>query len=340
MSKVPAKGRAGGQARAEALEPSRRTAIARQAAQARWGAKATHKGSFKPAFGVDVDCYVLDDEKRTAVVSQTGMGRALGLSVRGNAFPRFVASRAMTKVASAELSEKLQKPLKFQWGTGGAEQPPSIVHGFDSGLLIDLCNAIIAAEASGRLPKRYAGIAIQAHIIVGATAKRGIESLVYALAGYDPTVEEVIAAFKLYVKEEAKKYEPEFPDELYKQWHRLYGFPVHSRGKPWYFSRLTVDHIYYPLAESSGKLLFLLKALKYRDGTRRKKLFQFLSEIGARALRIHLGRVLEMAESSATRYEYEAKIAHRFGGQQELDLGDPSPSTSSRQPSEQSQTAA
>jgi hypothetical protein len=40
-----------------------------------------------------------------------------------------------------------------------------------------------------------------------------------------------------------------------------------------------------------------------------KKLFQFLNEIGARVLGRHLGRVLEMAEDAATKWEYEAKIA-------------------------------
>jgi hypothetical protein len=53
---------------------------------------------------------------------------------------------------------------------------------------------------------------------------------------------------------------------------------------------------------------------------RQKKLFQFLNAIGARALRIQLGRVLEMAESSQNRYVYENKIIERFGGQQELEL--------------------
>jgi hypothetical protein len=143
---------------------------------------------------------------------------------------------------------------------------------------------------------------------------------VYALAGYSPATEEVIAAFKLYVQEEAKKYESEFPNELYMQWHRLYQIPITGHGKPWQFKHLIVNHIYYPLAKSSGKLYGLLKALKAKDGDQRKKLFQFLNEIGARALRMQLGRVLEMCESSKDKGTYEAKIVERFGGQQELDL--------------------
>ena len=42
-------------------------------------------------------------------------------------------------------------------------------------------------------------------------------------------------------------------------------------------------------------------------------------------IRMHLGRVLEMAESSNDRFAYERKIVERFGGQQELELVMPTP---------------
>jgi hypothetical protein len=280
--------------------------------------KATHRGNLQDQLGIDVECYVLDDQKKTAVISQTGMARALGLSHRANALPRFLTNKVMTENGGAELLQKMENPLKFQWGTGGAGIPPSTIHGFDSSLLIDICNAIISAEK--KLGERYANVARQAHIIVGASARLGIRDLVYALAGYNPTTEEIIAAFKLYVQQEARKYEPEFPSDIYVHWHRLYGLPVPMRGKPWQFKFLTVRHIYFPLAKSNGKILELLRALKAKDGDRQKKLFQFLNIIGARALRIHLGRILEMAEDSASRTEYENRVHNRFGGQLELDL--------------------
>jgi hypothetical protein len=50
-----------------------------------------------------------------------------------------------------------------------------------------------------------------------------------------------------------------------------------------------------------------------------------LNEIGARALGQHLGRVSEMAESSADKWEYESKIAQRFGFEQQLELPIPLP---------------
>jgi P63C domain len=228
-----------------------------------------------------------------------------------------------------KFSKKSKIPFKFHTFTTGIERgrsdPRMVVHGYDAALLIDICKAIITIESEGNLYNRHKRIAAQAHIILGASAKAGIRQLVYALAGYNPTAEEVIAAFKLYVQEEARKYEQEFPNELYLVWHRLYDIPVPVRGKPWQFKHLTIKHIYFPLAKSSGKVLELLRALKSDDGDRQKKLFQFLNDLGARLLRIHIGRVLEMAESSNSRAAYENRIVERFGGQQELELIIPVP---------------
>ena len=61
------------------------------------------------------------------------------------------------------------------------------------------------------------------------------------------------------------------------------------------------------------------------------------SRIGARrrgsspALRMYLGRVLEMAESSLDRATYEQKVNERFGVEQQLDLPMPMPTSEQRQ---------
>ncbi|WP_186063953.1 P63C domain-containing protein [Burkholderia gladioli] len=310
----------GGVARATSLSKEQRSAIAKKAALARHGLKATHRGNFKEDFGIEVECYVLNDEQKTAVISQRGMGASIGLISGGHAFPRFIAGKSIAPYLGAELKEKIDNPLIFQWSPSGAErQPPSEIKGYDVTILIDVCKAIVEAETAGKLLSSQQGIAKQAHVILNASAKAGIKGLVYALAGYRPEVEEVISAFKAFVQEEAKRYEQEFPSELYMEWHRLYQIPIPVRGKPWQLMHLTRRHVYYPLAKSSGRILELLRALRDKDPGK-KKLFQFLNEVGTRALRMHMGRVLEMAESSATAAEYEGKFAKRFGGQQELDL--------------------
>jgi P63C domain len=311
----------GGVARAFSLTQEQRVGIARKAAVARWGAQATHKGSFQEDFGIDIECYVLDDDKKTAVISQIGMGLALGLAPRGNAFPRFLESKGMQKTVSAQLAEKLANPVKFQWASTGAQgQSNTVVHGYDVTLLIDVCKAIIQADDLGILQFQQKNVAKQAHIIMGASAKSGIENLVYKLAGFDSTKEQAVAAFKLYVREEARDYEKEFPPQLYQQWYRLYQLQPPERNKPWKFKHLTLDQVYKPLAKSNGKILQLAQTQRSNGTERNKRLHQFLSDIGVKALRQHLGELIGIAKLSKDRKEYEKNVEKIFGDQSSFDF--------------------
>lgn len=314
----------GGKARAKSLSAAQRSESARAAVQARWEKagkaplpRATHKGSFKEDFGIDVDCYVLNDEAKTAVISQRGMGEALGLGASGSRLPRFVGGKAISNFVGPELREKLEKPVIFQAQVGGPEALTQ-VHGYDVTDLIDLCKAITMAEAERKLLPHQANVARQAHIILNASAKAGIKGLVYALAGYDATREETITAFKLFVQEEAREYEKEFPDQLYAEWYRLYNLPKPERNKPWKFKHLTVDQVYRPLAKSNGKILKLTKEQRETSKKRHSKLHQFLSEIGVKTLRTHLGQLLGIARISRTQKQYEGHFKTLFDEQLEI----------------------
>jgi hypothetical protein len=324
----------GGEARANKLSAERRSEIARAAIQARWEKagksplpRATHKGNFQKDFGIDVDCYVLNDEAKSAFISQRGMGAALGFSTQGGGrFTKFLNGKSIAPYLGLELREKLAEPVIFQ-GPAAVSGTPIIgkIYGFDVTLLIDVCKAIIAAEADGRLLPNQKGIAKQAHIIVNASAKAGIKGLVYALAGYDATREEIIASFKMYVQDEAREWEREFPEQLYQEWYRLYDLPRPERNRPWKFKHLTVDQVYRPLARSNGKILELTKAQRENAATRYKKLHQFLSDIGVKALRTHLGQLLGIARIAKTQGEYESFFRTLFGVQLEMSFPDAPP---------------
>lgn len=313
----------GGLARAEKLTPDQRSEIARKGALARHSApkvlKAIRMGNFKADLGVNAECYVLNDESRTAVLSQRGIGDVLELvGGGGTAFVRVTSGKTLAEYLSPELIKKIQNPIQFHRFNSGPDvgndaESSGLVYGYSASILIEVCQAIVKANNDGKLKQVQQDLAKRASIILGATANLGIQTLVYKLAGYDATKEQVIAAFKAFVQEEAKKYESEFPVELYLEWARLYG---HKPQRSWKDMHLTIDHVYYPLAKSDGKLLLLLRDAKNSIGDKNKKLFQFLNEVGARALRFQLGRVFDIAENSPTREIYEAEIAKRFGGQQ------------------------
>lgn len=317
-----ATGRAkGGVARAAKLTPERRSEIARKAAIARHGLHATHKGSFKEDFGLDVECFVLDDESKTAVITQRGMGAALGLGEGGSRLPTFLKGKFIAEYLGQELRGKLENPLIFQGPAVGMNTPqPKPMHGYDVTNLIDICKAILAAQADGKLRADQQKLALQAQVIVNASAKAGIKGLVYALAGFDQTRQEIVAAFKFYVKEEAREYEKEFPDQLYAEWYRLYKLPRPGKNKPWKFMHLTNKHVYFPIASSNGKVLELTREMRASSSERRSRLHQFLSEVGVKALRTHLGQLLGIARISKDHAEYERHVNTLFGRQIEMDL--------------------
>jgi len=313
-------GRAKGGAKVAAnMSEAQLKARATKGSIARWGLKATHKGNFKDEFGIEAECYVLNDLEKTAVITQLGMGEILGLGSGGSRLPRFVFNKTMSEYLGPELHEKLKNPVVFHIvsaGQGGASLVKA--NGYDAGILIDICRAILRAKADGK--NINPAVVSQAGIIVGASAKAGIQGLVYALAGYDRTKEEVIEAYKMYVRDEAREYEKEFSPELYEQWYRLYGLVKPERGRPWEFRYLTIDHIYRPLANSHGKVFDLAKSSKAANGETKDKIHQFLSEVGVKALRTQVGKIMGIASVSESRAEYEKFISEKVFGQKPLPL--------------------
>lgn len=310
----------GGKARAEKLTPERRKEIARNAAIVKNGGyKALYKGNFKEVFGFDIECYVLNDTNHTAVISQRGMAQALSLKGGGGtAFQRLLSGKILNTYIGPDIIEKATHPIVFKSNSDG---PGVTVHGFDVTLLIDVCKAIETAASEDKLTANQANTIKASRLILAASAKLGIKELVYKLAGYNSTKEEVIAAFRQYILEEARKWSKEFPDDLYGEWQRLYKIPVPERGRNWEHYHLTLKHIYIPLAKSNGRLLTLLKeAKKESQGKKYDKLHQFLNEVGLTALRAHIWQVVGIAKTSQSKEEYEKRFSLAFGGQLPLDF--------------------
>jgi hypothetical protein len=152
---------------------------------------------------------VLNDPNNTAVVTQLGMGEILGLGSGGSRLPRFVFNKTMSEHIGPEPAEKIKNPVIFQIVSVGQKGNVNTkAHGYDATILIDICRAILQANADGKTINP--AVVTQAGIIIGASAKAGIQGLVYALAGYDRTKEDVIETYKMYVREEAREYEKEF----------------------------------------------------------------------------------------------------------------------------------
>ena len=170
------------------------------------------------------------------------MGKALGLSEGGAKFERTLSSKTISPYLSQNVRDEIDNPIKFI-GFGGEH------HGYDVTLLIDVCNAYLRAEKDGVIENDHPAVK-QSHIILSASAKSGIKGLVYALANYDPTRQEIIDSYKLYVQEEAQEYAKRFPDKLYEAWYKIYQIPKPEKNKPWKFMQ---KHYFGLRVEPNGK---------------------------------------------------------------------------------------
>lgn len=310
------KGKAkGGLARAESLPKEKRSEIARKAAIARWGErplKATHKGNFKDFFGVDAECYILDDQTKTPVVTKTGLARLLGIGELARDIDRLLEAPYMREYGDPELRAKMKKAFNFQYS--GQSKNITNAHGYDITTIVDIGKALIDAKNANALPESRISSAETAQKIINASAKSGIRGLAYALAGYEPEAQEVIEAFKVHVQEEARAWSKVFPDELYYEWYRLYGLKKPEKGgHPIAFRWFTERHIYKPLAKSKGVVFELAKQSRDENGSRSDKIHQFLSEVGDKALRHHIGKVVGMASMSENNEQYESGLKRVFG---------------------------
>jgi hypothetical protein len=83
-----------------------------------------------------------------------------------------------------------------------------------------------------------------------------------------------------------------------------------------------VDQVYKPLARSNGKIFELTRGARENKSARFKRLHQFLSDIGVKALRTHLGQLLGIARIAKSQQEYESYFRILFGQQLEMNFGD------------------
>lgn len=66
-----------------------------------------------PDFGIEGDRYVLNDARKTGVISQWGRAVAFGLSTRDSAFPRFAVRKSIAPYFGADLQEELRTISNF-----------------------------------------------------------------------------------------------------------------------------------------------------------------------------------------------------------------------------------
>lgn len=277
-------------------------------------AKADHKGILRVA-DVSIRCFVLDDETR--VISGRALTEAIGMRGRAQGALRIVAHKTLSKYLSDELKQQILNPIQF---TGFSPNPDLPNSGYEATVLVNICDAILAArDANALKTEQELRYALAADMLIRAFAKVGIIALVDEATGYqaerirkDKTaLQRILAA---YISPELLPWAQRFPPEFYEQLFRLRGWqykPI-SVKKPRYVGKLTSQIVYEKLPPG---ILDELRAKNPTDesGRRKHKHHQFLTDdIGVPHLKDHLLQVIPLMRASPNWKTFERLFARAF----------------------------
>jgi hypothetical protein len=306
----------GGFARAEALSPEERRAIAQRAAAARWAGPvktATHGSLDHPLKigDIEIPCYVLEDATR--VLSQRGLQTGIGMSAGGSSkigeqrLARFLESLAEKGLDVKDLPARIRAPIRFAPPGGGR-----LSYGQEATILADICDVILAARKHDKLQPQQRHIAEQCEILVRGFARVGIIALIDEATGYqeDRAKDALARILEAFIAKELQPWVSTFPTSFYSEIFRLRGltYPSGTVQRPQYFGILTNDIVYKRLAPG---VLDELKRVtpKSAAGRHKQKLFQRLTtNVGYPKLREHLGAVVAIMRLSNHWHDFMAKL--------------------------------
>ncbi|MBK7116299.1 MAG: P63C domain-containing protein [Proteobacteria bacterium] len=321
---LPVQGRAkGGAARAAKLSPEARKAIALKGVEARKEMasipKATHTGNLKLG-EMEIACAVLPDGTR--VLSQRGVGRALGRSFGGGSWkaqadgedsaaavvPFYLNVPALKSFIPNDLLVLMSAPNPYRHSQGGG-----LAYGVSATALPQICDVWLKAREAGALGKNlpHLRVAQKAEMIMRGLAHVGIVALVDEATGYqrDRAKDALAKILEAFVAKELQPYLKTFPAEYYEQLFRLYDLPYPPVGnkswRPGFFGQVTNEVVYSRLAPD------LLPELKKAasKAERKAKLHQWLTQdIGHPKLREHLASIVSIMKLSKTPQQFKENV--------------------------------
>jgi len=309
----------GGHARARRLTSEQRSAIARQAAEARWDGKtlrAPHSGILKIG-DTRIECAVLDDGTR--VISQGTILEALGRErntgrKKGdpeNRRPPFLSAQNLEPFISAELMEKLT-PIEYKM-----PGQRFISLGYRAETLPEVCDVYLAARAIPNTlqPNQFAA-ANAAEVLIRSLAKVGIIALVDEATGYQAAraQDELRRLLEQYVNEEFRTWVKTFPDLFFVEIYRLHGWRWvdGNRKHPQYVGHFINQYIYDHLPEGVADELRRVNPVN-ASGRRSRKHHQHLTvDTGSIHLDRQITAVTTLMQVSRSIDEFKDLFDRRF----------------------------
>lgn len=282
--------RKGGIARSRKLSPEDRKAIASAGAQARWAKARPERDTLPKAVcgstdrplrigGLAIPCYVLEDERRVLTVA--GMQEALRMAKGGsmvgglNRLELFIRGQRIGPFVPEEVAERVRSPIVFVTPMG------ALAYGYEAMLVVELCEAVLAAREADALQKQQLPIAQQCEVLVRGLARVGIVALVDEATGYQEIRKRdaLHRILEAYISTELMPWTRRFPQSFYGEMFRLHRWPYdpESVKRPGVVGKFTDQFVYQQLPP--GVLDELRRVNPKNDnGHRRARHHQFLSD--------------------------------------------------------------
>ena len=322
MSDSPQK--LGGEARSRSLSAQERSRIARDAAKKRWGEANVSAIAGSPDHpimvgGIEVPCYVLADERR--VIATNGVLDAMEMA-RGGAMIKgmhrvelFAAQDRLSPFVSKELLGRTANPIRFRVGNNTA-------HGYEADVLIDLAEAVIAADKAGALQKQQIAIAHRCKIITSSLTRIGLIALIDEATGYQKRrdSQELQKILSAYILPEHRSWLQVVPDEFTDEIYRVYGWERKAQNRgPRYAGKLIRQLVYEKMPKP------ILPALDEQNpsekGQRKLKHHQFLTpKQGLDHFRSQIITIMTLLRISMNKQEFKAHLRRLYSAQTEFNF--------------------
>ncbi len=308
----------GGHARSTKLSADRRKEIARKAAMTRWHSEipqAQYDGILKIA-GAEIPCAVAEFGDRVArvIVQREVVGLLTG-SKKGN-LNRYLQAKNMQPFLPDKFKDKTLDQAAIVLKIMGRR-----AFCYEGEDIVDLCkmylNARKATTEVGKrvLLKHQLQLADRAEILITSLAKTGITGLIDEATGYQQVrARDALQAYlDRVLRKELAAWVKRFPDEFFKQMHRLKKWPWSGTSKrPPIAGKYVIDIVYKRLGPGILEELEKLNP-KTAKGYRPAKHHQWLTEdVGHPALAQHLYAVIGLMRISNTWIEFMRMLERAY----------------------------
>lgn len=294
----------GGQARAAALSPEKRSEIAAKASHTYWDKKngiprAEYSGELKLG-SILIPCHVLSDGTR--VVTETGFRMALGLyspsKVHGKTednnvhakYPTILGHLSIKPFIYKYLPSTLPDPIKFRTKEG------VLARGVRAEIIPLICRVWFEAYENNSLSERLSQVGIIAKSILLALSQVGIVALVDEATGFQ-RVRSLTALERLcekFISEDLRPWIRAFPKRFFTELARVRGLELNGKRPPQYFGHIVNNLTYKRLAPGILQEL-KKKAERYQCGKLKNPMHRFLTENhGHPKLREHISNLVTL----------------------------------------------